>query len=62
MKYFINHISDPSGELWQLQQEIKKLSDRASRFGLYVSPMDRRSGQPIELVFDVTLKEDGSAS
>lgn len=56
MKYYSRQLEDPEGDLWDIAQEVKRLSDLCASYNLAVSFVDRVGGQPIELDFNVTLK------
>ena len=60
MKYYAKQFEDPDGDLWDIAQDVKRLSDLCAAYNLGVSFVDRATWRTVELDFNVQLKaEDG---
>ena len=54
----IRRFEDADGDLWQLEQDRKRLADLFAAYNLDVFVVDKYSGQVIELQFIIKWKDD----
>lgn len=59
MNFYVNHIQDPDGDIWKLEQDRKRMSDQCAPYNLGLAFVDRTTGQPIQLHFDVDWQPPG---
>ncbi len=57
MKYYYLQKEDFEGDLWSIDQDVRRLSDLAASYNLGVSFVDRATGQAVQLDFDMDSSE-----